>query len=112
MNLNTARILTYLGVGLALAASAPAAEHADIIIKNAHVLTIDASANVYEAGVVAIRGDSIAAVGGTDLLGQYEADTVIDAGGDIVMPGMISVPTEPTTAATEARRNGPSTVAD
>lgn len=89
MSLKSTRALTC--VGLALAASAPAAEHADIIIKNAHVLTIDASANVYEAGVVAIRGDSIAAVGGTDLLGQYEADTVIDAGGDIVMPGMISL---------------------
>ena len=79
MSLKSTRALTC--VGLALAASAPAAEHADIIIKNAHVLTIDASANVYEAGVVAIEGDSIAAVGGTDLLGQYEADTVIDAHG-------------------------------
>lgn len=80
-----------LVVGLVLqAASVAAAEPADIIIRNARVLTIDADRHLYENGVVVVRGNRIAAVGGAELADKYEAGTVIDADGDIVMPGMIN----------------------
>lgn len=66
-------------------------ESADLILKNAHILTMDDSRTAYENGVIAVRGDTIVAVGGAQLLERYRAQTVIDAGGDIAMPGMISL---------------------
>ena len=77
--------------GLLALAPAGAAERADLIVSNALVLTMDGSGTVLEPGVVVVRGDSIAAVGGPELLARYEADTVLDAGGDIAMPGMINL---------------------
>ena len=68
-----------------------AGESADLIIRNALVLTMNAERTVYESGVVVVEGDSIAAVGGAELLEQYQAENVIDAGGDIVMPGMLNL---------------------
>jgi cytosine/adenosine deaminase-related metal-dependent hydrolase len=78
---------------LALAITAPtvAAEKADLIVHDARVLTIDADATTHDEGVVVVRGDRIVAVGGAELLDEWEAETVIDAGGDIVMPGMINL---------------------
>ncbi|RYE47538.1 MAG: amidohydrolase [Hyphomicrobiales bacterium] len=75
---------------LAHGGAAWAAKPADMIIRNATMLTIDAERHVYEKGVVVIREGRIAAVGGADLAAEYKAPTVIDAGGDIVMPGMIN----------------------
>jgi cytosine/adenosine deaminase-related metal-dependent hydrolase len=68
-----------------------AAEPADLIITNALVLTMDASRTVHDNGVVVVRGDVIAAIGGPEVLAGYDAETIIDAGGDIVMPGMINL---------------------
>ena len=63
----------------------------DVLVKNAHVLTMSQTRDAYENGVIAVRGDSIVAVGGHELLGRYRAEIVIDAGGDIAMPGMINL---------------------
>jgi len=78
-------------LAVALSGAASATEHADLIVKNAQVLTIDSAAHAYDNGVIVVRGDTIVAVGGSDVLGRWEADTVIDAGGDIAMPGMINL---------------------
>ena len=45
----------------------------------------------HESGVIVVRDDTIVAVGGRELLGRYKANAVIDAGGDIAMPGMINL---------------------
>jgi cytosine/adenosine deaminase-related metal-dependent hydrolase len=71
--------------------SAGAAEPADLIVKNAHILTIDDARTVHENGVIVVTGDLITAIGGSELLDDYQADKVIDAGGDIAMPGMINL---------------------
>lgn len=71
-------------------ASALAAERADIIIKNAQLLTIDADRNLYENGAIVVRDGTIIAVGKADIVDDYTSDTVVDAGGDIVMPGMVN----------------------
>lgn len=84
-------LATIGALALALAGPATAIENADLIIKNAHVLTIDGSANAYDNGVIVVRGDTIVAVGGAELLAGYQADKVIDAGGDIAMPGMVNL---------------------
>ena len=41
-------------------------------------------------GTLVIRGSKIIAVGGAELAATYTAGKVIDAGGDIVMPGMVN----------------------
>ncbi len=76
-------------VVLCVTAPASAVEPADLKIVNAQILTMDGKRTLYENGTVVILGDLIAAVGGPDLV--YEAKETIDAGGDIVMPGMINL---------------------
>lgn len=74
----------------AISSAAWGSEPADIVIRNAKVLTIDTERHLYENGVVVIRDGRIAAVGAAEVADDYDASTVIDAGGDIVMPGMIN----------------------
>jgi cytosine/adenosine deaminase-related metal-dependent hydrolase len=78
-------------LALLLAAPGCATEKADLVIKNAHILTMDGSKTAYENGVIAVVGDSIAAIGGDEILKQFESDTVIDAAGDFAIPGMINL---------------------
>ena len=59
-------------------------------IYNGVVLTMNADYDLIEDGVIIIEGDRIAAVGGADLLEEYEGAKRIDAEGGIVMPGMIN----------------------
>ncbi len=91
MSALVSRTLMTILVLTALAAPVSADGPADLIIKNALVLTMDASGTVHENGVVVVRGDTLAAVGDAGLLGRFQAESVIDAGGDIVMPGMINL---------------------
>lgn len=69
----------------------PATERADLIITNAHVLTMDSGRTTYENGVIVVQGATIVAIGRSGLLSQYHADAMVDAGGDIAMPGMINL---------------------
>ncbi len=83
-------------LSIALAAIAPlsiAAEKVDVIINNATVLTMDNDKAIYENGTVVIKDDVIVAVGDSVLLEQYEAETILDVDGDIVMPGLINTHT-------------------
>jgi 5-methylthioadenosine/S-adenosylhomocysteine deaminase len=68
-----------------------AKDKVDLLVTNGTVITMDAQRRVIENGAVAVRGDSILAVGASaDLAGQYEAAKVVDAHGAIVMPGLIN----------------------
>jgi predicted amidohydrolase YtcJ len=60
---------------------------ADIILKNANVITMDAGQP--SAGLVAITGDKIALVAGNDALDAVSGakTRVIDCGGRTVVPG-------------------------
>jgi len=92
MSQHPMKVSVAIGVlALCLAAPGGAAERADLVIKNAHILTMDGAKSVYDNGVIVVVGNRIAAIGDADLLGQYEADSVIDAGSDIAMPGMINL---------------------
>ena len=74
-----------------ISGSCYSAQKADLIIKNAYILSIDSNKTVYKNGSIVVRGDTIVAIGGEGLEEEYLSDTVIDAGGDIVMPGMINL---------------------
>jgi 5-methylthioadenosine/S-adenosylhomocysteine deaminase len=66
----------------------------DLLLTNAVVLTMDEDFNLYEPGAVAIRGDSIVAVGAEgDLRGNFAAGTTLDCQGKVLMPGLVNAHT-------------------
>lgn len=69
-------------------------QKADTLFVNAIVLTMDEQLNQYDPGAVAVKGDSIIAVGNeADLKKEYSADEVIDCGGKVLMPGLVNAHT-------------------
>jgi cytosine/adenosine deaminase-related metal-dependent hydrolase len=87
-------LLTATIAGLALFSKAPsAAEEVDLMIINAMVLTMNQDKAVYDNGTVVVKGNAIIAVGDASLTDEYEAKEIIDADGDIVMPGLINTHT-------------------
>jgi 5-methylthioadenosine/S-adenosylhomocysteine deaminase len=84
--------------GLLLAAlgakAAAAAEPADLVVRNATVVTVDAQRRVIRDGAVAILGGRIAAVGPAAEIGaRYQGRETLDAGGGIVLPGLVNAHT-------------------
>ena len=63
---------------------------ADLLITNGIVLTFDANDTTINDGAVAVGEDSIMAVGPTVEFSDWGASRVIDAGGGIIMPGLIN----------------------
>ncbi len=67
---------------------------ADLILKNAIVVTMDDAYNIFEPGALVVEKDSILAVGEESaILDSYEADQVVDCEGKILMPGLINAHT-------------------
>ncbi len=67
---------------------------ADILLVNAHILTMDADFTQYRHGALAVKGDSILAVGPEEeIKAQYDAPQVVDCNGKIVMPGLVNAHT-------------------
>ncbi|MBR5947406.1 MAG: amidohydrolase [Clostridia bacterium] len=64
----------------------------DILIKNARIITMDDSRPVIDGGCVGILGGRLAFVCGESEIGAHESEArrVIDASGNIVMPGLIN----------------------
>ena len=73
--------------------SGVAPQSADLIVTNAHVVTMNARKDVIEQGAVIIKDARIIAVGPAALADRYTAPKTIDAGGDLVLPGMINTHT-------------------
>ena len=63
----------------------------DVLLTNATVLTMDEQFAIHRGGAVAIRGDSIEAVGPEAL--TFDAVESIDCAGRIVMPGLVNAHT-------------------
>ncbi len=64
----------------------------DLLIRNATILTVNASNEVLYAGAVAVHDGLIVAVGpASDLQETYVADRTIDARGAIVLPGFVNL---------------------
>jgi 5-methylthioadenosine/S-adenosylhomocysteine deaminase len=76
---------------LMAASGVQAKDKVDLLVTNGIVVTMDAQRRVIKDGAVAVRGDSIVAVGPSAEIGaQFEAAKVVDAHGAIVMPGLIN----------------------
>jgi 5-methylthioadenosine/S-adenosylhomocysteine deaminase len=88
-----------LAIGLAsaaaaLVAQAPARRAVSLIVTNAIVVTMDGASRVLPAGAVAIDGRDIVAVDTAATIAQgFEGRETIDAGGQVVMPGLINTHT-------------------
>jgi 5-methylthioadenosine/S-adenosylhomocysteine deaminase len=65
----------------------------DIKITNALILTIDSHFTMIEDGCICIEKDTIVKIGTTDECSLIEAETVINAQGNLVMPGLINAHT-------------------
>jgi len=67
---------------------------ADTLIFNATLITMDKDLSVINKGAIAVSGNRILTLGSqTDLLAHYSAVDQVDAGGGIVMPGLINTHT-------------------
>jgi 5-methylthioadenosine/S-adenosylhomocysteine deaminase len=60
-----------------------------ILIRNGLIVTSDPRSRIIERGDVVIDRDKIVDIGPSDEIEQYSADTVINAEGKIVMPGLV-----------------------
>jgi len=69
-------------------------QNVDTIFINAFVLTMDDQLTQYFPGAVAVKGDSIVAVGHEgDITGEYSADETVNCNGKVLMPGLINAHT-------------------
>ena len=69
-------------------------QQADLILSNALILTMDENLTQYFPGAVAVKGDSILAVGDEDeIKREYSAQETIDCNHKILMPGLINAHT-------------------
>lgn len=77
----------WLAAALASASSIPATakNQVDLIIYDAHVLTVDKGFSI--ASAVAVKGDKIVAVGGDEIRANYAATRELDLDGRTLMPG-------------------------
>lgn len=65
-------------------------KQADVILKNAYLVTMDEERRVLPQGWIAVTGDTISAVGEGQPDPAYQAERVLDVGGKVVFPGFIS----------------------
>ena len=66
----------------------------DLLLTNAHVLTMDENLNQYNPGAVAVNGDSIVAVGPEfEISKEYSGNEAVDCSRKILMPGLINAHT-------------------
>ncbi len=66
----------------------------DVLLINAHVLTMDEEMHQYPSGAVAVKGDSIVAVGPqAEITREYQGADTVDCGGKVLLPGLINAHT-------------------
>ncbi|HEX9677038.1 MAG TPA: amidohydrolase [Anaerolineales bacterium] len=67
---------------------------ADLLLHNAHLLTMDADFHAFPEGALAVRTGEIVAVGPTvQLLAEVDADERLDCQGKTLIPGMVNAHT-------------------
>jgi 5-methylthioadenosine/S-adenosylhomocysteine deaminase len=77
-----------------LLVAATAIQPVDLVVRNGTVVTVDASRRVIAHGAVAVDGGRIAAVGTeAEVDARFRGKEVLDAGGGIVMPGLVNAHT-------------------
>ena len=84
-------ILTFLFLFSSFLASQTHKEKADLLVTGGTVVTMDGGRTILDDGAVAVKGDTIVAVGPrSELEAKYAAAQTIDAKGKLVLPGFIN----------------------
>jgi 5-methylthioadenosine/S-adenosylhomocysteine deaminase len=85
-------LLACLGLSLSLLAQAPLGkERVDLLITGGTVVTMDAGKRTLEGGAIAVRGDTIVAVGSAaEVESRYAPARRISASGRLILPGLIN----------------------
>jgi 5-methylthioadenosine/S-adenosylhomocysteine deaminase len=72
----------------------PAFRRVPLVVTGGIVITMDAARRVLAPGAVAIAGTDIVAVGAPDVINAgFRGDEIIDATGDVILPGLINTHT-------------------
>ncbi|HIN11238.1 MAG: amidohydrolase [Vicinamibacterales bacterium] len=81
--------IALVGVAVAASCATPPVEHADLVLRNGTIVTVDDL--IPEVDALAVRGDRIVAVGRAAELDRYIGDEtqVIDLDGRLAIPGFI-----------------------
>jgi len=85
--------LRWLGVVLLLCAAlqGQARQEVDLLVSGGIVVTMDGGRAIFQDGSVAVRGDSIAAVGPrAQIDAKFKAAETVDAHGGLILPGFIN----------------------
>jgi 5-methylthioadenosine/S-adenosylhomocysteine deaminase len=83
--------LAAIWIALAVAAFGQARQDVDLIVSGGIVVTMDGARTVVQDGSVAVRGDSIVAVGPrAEIDAKYKGAKTIDAHGALILPGFIN----------------------
>jgi 5-methylthioadenosine/S-adenosylhomocysteine deaminase len=67
--------------------------NADLLIKNALIVTVDKNDSLFENGSIIVSDGKILALGDVEIANGYSCKKTIDAKGNIVMPGLINAHT-------------------
>jgi 5-methylthioadenosine/S-adenosylhomocysteine deaminase len=67
-------------------------QEVDLLITRGKILTLDDHESIFDSGDIAIRGDTILDIG-SNLPERYHGRQIIDASGQLVMPGLINAHT-------------------
>ena len=85
------RVCLCIAISLSTALGLAQKQNVDVIVSGGIVVTMDSARAIYQDGSVALRGDSIVAVGPRQKVeSQYQSGVVIDAHGHLVLPGFIN----------------------
>jgi 5-methylthioadenosine/S-adenosylhomocysteine deaminase len=88
---NLARVILIVRFALASVALAQSQHKIDLIVSGGTVVTMDGSRAIIQDGGIAVRGDSIVAVGPLkDIEQHYTSAQIIDARGRLVLPGFVN----------------------
>lgn len=69
-------------------------KNCQLILKNAHILTMNEALNQYSIGAIAIDSGKIIALGNQeDILSAWQAEETVDCEGKVIMPGLINTHT-------------------
>ena len=90
-------VLAALGLGAALvaiAASPPRKESADLLLLNARLVTMDDAFSLFDPGGMAVKAGRIVGVGpSADIAKRFSSRSVYDASGKLVLPGLVNTHT-------------------
>ncbi len=90
----TLALLLLVGGALAVVWSQGPQRQVSLVVTNATVVTMDAAGRVIANGAVAVDGSDIVGVDTADAIGgQFRGAETIDAGGQVVLPGLINTHT-------------------